>query len=241
MAWFKDWFNTPYYHLLYGERDEREAEQFIQELVAFLKPEKGSVFLDLACGKGRHANDIASYGFTVYGVDLSCESIYFAQKSKAPNVHFSVHDMRQTFKPDFFNYIVNLFTSFGYFEDKNDNLMALDAVVNDLKNGGIFIQDYFNASKVLKSAVPLYHKEVGGIHFEIQKEIFDTCIVKSISFQDKGQKFNFTEKVSLFKLQDFEEMYSKVGLQILHTFGDYSLNPFNKESSDRLLIISKKV
>ena len=55
MEWFKDWFDSPYYHILYKDRNFDEAEQFINNLLTFLKPETNSRFLDLGCGKGRHS------------------------------------------------------------------------------------------------------------------------------------------------------------------------------------------
>ena len=74
-AWFKDWFNSPYYHLLYQHRDENEAEQFIKTLIGYLQPAKGATMLDIACGKGRHSMALAEMGFDVTGNDLSEASI----------------------------------------------------------------------------------------------------------------------------------------------------------------------
>jgi len=240
MAWFKDWFNTSYYHLLYGERDEAEAGQFIRKLTEMLKPDKNSVFLDLACGKGRHAVDIAAMGFEVFGVDLSRESIREAASRSGERLHFEVHDMRDVYKKDHFDYVVNLFTSFGYFEERSDNLKTLKAVCAGLKKGGVFVQDYFNAEKVVNNMVPLEYKEIGGIRFEIRKEKIDQCIIKTIIFTDRGCSYKFREKVSLFDLKDFRDMYSQCGLEIQHVFGDYHLNAFDAADSERLILISKK-
>ena len=81
--WFHDWFNSPYYHLLYRHRDEQEAAAFIERLIGHLQPPPGSRMLDVACGKGRHAVQLARHGFEVTGIDLSEESIAFAQQSAA--------------------------------------------------------------------------------------------------------------------------------------------------------------
>ncbi|MEZ4804577.1 MAG: methyltransferase domain-containing protein [Bacteroidia bacterium] len=241
MAWFKDWFNTPYYHLLYGERDHVEAEKFINNLLDYLNPEKGSVFLDLACGKGRHALDIARKNFKVYGVDLSLESIEFAKKSECDNLKFEVHDMRETFKEDYFDYVLNLFTSFGYFDTHEDNLKTLIAVTNDLKQEGVFIQDYFNSNVVLANMKPSENKLISGIDFHITKEIKDSNIIKTISFKDNGESYRFQEKVKLLSFNDFENLYSNAGLKVIDVFGDYQLNPFNQNTSERLLLVSKKI
>jgi SAM-dependent methyltransferase len=241
MAWFKEWFNTPYYHLLYGERDHVEAVKFIKNLLDFLDPEEDSVFLDLACGKGRHALDVARNNFKVYGVDLSVESIEFAKKSECDNLKFDVHDMRETYKANYFDYVLNLFTSFGYFDAAEDNLKTLISVKNDLKKNGVFVQDYFNSNKVLENLTPSESKVISGIEFHIAKEIKDSSIVKTISFSDDGESYLFQEKVKLLSFHDFERLYAEAGLEIIEVFGDYKLSPFDEKGSERLLLISKKI
>src|SRR3954449_2448025 len=73
--WFKEWFNSPYYHQLYFNRDMSEAAAFIDKLITHLKPAPGSTMLDVACGKGRHSLQLANKGFDVTGIDLSEDSI----------------------------------------------------------------------------------------------------------------------------------------------------------------------
>ena len=73
--WFKDWFNSPYYHLLYKNRDDNEARSFMDVLLQKLNMKEGSCILDLACGKGRHSKYLNEKGFDVTGVDLAKESI----------------------------------------------------------------------------------------------------------------------------------------------------------------------
>ena len=85
-AWFKNWFNSPYYHQLYFNRDEKEAAAFINKLIEHLKPAAGNTMLDVACGKGRHSVQLANAGFNVTGIDLSEESILEALKSESENL-----------------------------------------------------------------------------------------------------------------------------------------------------------
>jgi len=93
-TWFKDWFNSHYYHLLYQHRDDQEALDFIEKLVAHLQPAPGSKMLDVACGKGRHSKALAEMGFDVTGIDLSDESISEAKLNESDSLHFYQHDMR---------------------------------------------------------------------------------------------------------------------------------------------------
>lgn len=241
MPWFKEWFNSPYYHKLYGKRDHKEAEELINKLLNFIQAPADWKFLDLACGKGRHAAQIAGKGYETYGVDLSPDSIVAANEIKKPNLHFEVHDMRQTFKSSYFDVVLNLFTSFGYFDCEDDNILALNAVKSNLKSNGLFIQDYFNAHKVVATLKAKETKLIDGIEFHIEKHIENKKVVKNIRFTDKDVEYRFCEVVSLFDKEDFERFYSKAGFEILHVFGDYALNEFDANNSDRLLIISKSV
>jgi SAM-dependent methyltransferase len=241
MPWFKEWFNSRYYHLLYGKRDESEAETFIHNLMGVLQPESNSKFLDLACGKGRHALQIASYGYEVHGVDLSEESINAANLMANDHLVFKVQDMRSVYLPSYFNFIFNLFTSFGYFDQQEDNLLTLKAVRAGLKDGGVFVQDYFNAVKVESAMKAQEIKSIEGIDFEIRKHIDQGVIYKSIKFSDAGQDYQFCEQVNLFQLSDFEAMYKEAGFEITALYGNYQLEPFQTDISDRLIIISKAI
>lgn len=240
MAWFKDWFNSPYYHLLYGKRDENEAEMFINQLVNRLRPPEGAKMLDLACGKGRHARILSELGYDVTGLDLSENSISEAREDESDTLHFAVHDMRKVFKVNEFDYVFNLFTSFGYFENEGDDLLTLKAIAEGLKSDGVLVHDYFNAKRVLAHFCNAETKVIKDVEFNISKRISDQRIIKTISFDDNGRHCEFHENVSLYTLEDFREMYAKAGFEIDELYGDYRLNPYDPETSERLILISHK-
>ena len=114
--WFKTWFDTEYYHLLYKDRNDAEADVFIKHLFHSLNLKKEATVLDLACGKGRHSLVINELGFNVTGVDLSENSIKEASKCENEKLSFAVNDMRMPLEGQNFDVVVNLFTSFGYFQ-----------------------------------------------------------------------------------------------------------------------------
>ena len=165
--WFINWFNSPYYHILYKDRDLREAEIFIDSLLAFLKPASGDKILDLACGKGRHARYLNQKGFDVTGIDLSEESIRYATQFENATLSFFVHDMRRMLLINGFDFVFNLFTSFGYFVNEKDNVATLKASAGSLKNGGIFVLDFMNANKAQKCLKADEIKTVNNIDFKI--------------------------------------------------------------------------
>ncbi len=236
--WFASWFDTPYYHILYKDRNYREAQLFMDNLTQYLNlPEKAKV-LDLACGKGRHAIYLNQLGFDVLGVDLSENSIAEAKKNTNDSLHFRVHDMRKPFEEKF-DAIFNLFTSFGYFEDEADNLTTLISMKESLSEYGFAVIDFMNVNNVLKNIVPEETKTVDQIEFHIKRYLLDDYIYKEISFEDKGEKFHFTEKVKALTLADFQEMMDNAGIYLLDTFGDYKLKKFQKNDSERLIMIFK--
>ena len=236
--WYSSWFDTPYYHILYKERNYREAQVFMDNLTHYLNlPEKATV-LDLACGKGRHSIYLNQLGFTVLGADLSENSIAEANKNANETLHFKVHDMREPFEEKF-DAIFNLFTSFGYFENDDDNLTTLKAIKESLSDYGFAVIDFMNVSQVIETLVPEEIKTMEGIDFHIKRYLKENHIYKEIDFEDKGQKFHFTEKVKALTLKDFEELMEEAGIYLLDIFGDYKLKKFHKTESERLIMIFK--
>jgi SAM-dependent methyltransferase len=241
MAWFKNWFNTSYYHLLYNKRDFQEAEIFIDNLVAYLQPKQGAKFFDLACGKGRHSMFLNKKGFDVVGVDLSEESILSAKHEENETLHFAVHDMREVFENHSFDVVVNLFTSFGYFDDDQEDVNVLKAVTSVLKEDGFFVLDYLNAKQVVKNLKTTETIQREDVSFEITKKVENSFVVKGINFQDKGKSYHFEEQVKLIGESEFEEYFRLAGLRLLAKFGDYNLEGFDEDKSPRLILIAEKI
>lgn len=239
--WFADWFNSPYYHILYKKRDDKEAQHFLDNLIAFLKPNPKSLILDLACGRGRHAIYLNKKGFNVIGLDLSEESIKHAKKFGNENLSFYVHDMRYVFKPNHFDYVFNLFTSFGYFDNKDSNLETLIAVNNDLKKDGILVLDFINSKYAINNLVQSEHIISGGIDFHIERKLEEGFIVKNISFWSKGIHHHFTERVQALDLAAFQDLFKNSNFEIANIFGNYHLESFDENTSERLIMIARKL
>lgn len=239
--WFKTWFDTPLYHLLYQDRNTAEAEAFIQNLLDFLQPKPGSTILDLACGRGRHSRFLASKGFDVTGIDLSPENIKFAEQFENSRLSFFIHDMRKPFRINYFDFIFNFFTSFGYFIDRRDNLKTLKSVYSELKHSGIFVLDFLNPAYVRANYIPEEVKVIGDTQFSIRRRLSDGRIIKEIAAENQGKKLHFVENVALLDLNDFEELFAEAGLKIKTLFGDYEMNPFEPNSSSRCILVAEKI
>lgn len=238
--WFQFWFNSPYYHILYSQRNDAEAEFLIDNLSAYLKPKPESKILDIACGRGRHAIYLNKKGYDVTGIDLSEQSIKYAQQFEQKNLHFYVHDMRRLSYINYFDFALNLFTSFGYFETEKEHVSALKSFRKSLKLDGTLVIDYFNTQKIIKNLTNQETKTIDGIEFHLHKFVADGKIIKHINFEHRLKAYAFEERVQAFSFTDFERMLTLAGLKITATFGSYSLDAFDETKSDRLILICKK-
>ena len=236
--WYTSWFDSPFYHILYQDRDHSEAHQFMDNLTQYLNiPEKGKI-LDLACGKGRHSIYLNSLDYDVTGLDLSENSIAYAKQFENDTLHFEVHCMCKPYKQEF-DAVFNLFTSFGYFDKEGDNLSTIKAIKEDLNEFGFGVIDFMNTDYVIENLVPEDVKTVNGIDFHQKRYVRDGYIIKNIEFDHEGESYAFQERVRAFSLKDFEEMFEEAGVYLLDVFGDYKLRPFHKGSSERLVMIFK--
>lgn len=238
--WFEEWFDTPFYHILYQDRDIEEATKFVTNLVEQLQLKNGAKILDLACGKGRHSITLNKLGFNVIGADLSVNSIAAAKSYENDTLHFVVQDMREPIANERLDAILNLFTSFGYFDDTKDNLKVLKSCASMLHKKGILVIDFMNATKVIQTIVPQETKLIDGVKFGITREFDGTHICKSISFGHVGRTHIYAERVQALKKEDFEKMLKESNFTVKGFYGNYEFATFDEHQSDRLIIIAEK-
>jgi len=239
--WFESWFGSPYYKILYQNRDQFEAQEFIEKIITHLEPIPHSKMLDIACGEGRHAIQLAEHNFEVTGIDLSHLSIEKAKESEREGLQFFIHDMRFPFYINYFDYAFNFFTSFGYFGKDRDHIMAAKSFTKALKNGGLLGVDYLNKDFVLGNLVQKEVIDRDNIKFSITRRLERDHIIKDIQFIDsEGKERKYSESVAAFTLSDFIRIFKQAGMTLVRNFGDYQLNNYDPISSPRLIMIFKK-
>jgi SAM-dependent methyltransferase len=238
--WFDEWFDSPYYHLLYKHRDEEEAKQFINNLEQYFNFRKGQKAMDLACGKGRHSIYLAEKGLDVTGLDLSEKNIAFASRNEREHLKFAVHDMRETYKKEAFDYVFNLFTSFGYFADPKENEHTIQAVYRSSKPGGCFLIDFLNPQVVIDQLVSAESKVVDHIEFKISRFLEKGFIIKNIHFEDEGQPYFYQEKVKAITKKEFLAYFQAAGFQVKDMFGTYELEEYDEHASPRMIFVVQK-
>jgi SAM-dependent methyltransferase len=239
--WFKDWFNSDYYHLLYSDRDGEEAERFLDRFFHHWPVPDHSAVLDLGCGKGRHALYLSKRNLRVTGIDLSEESIKYAEDFSSPHLSFFVHDMRLPFRENHFDWVFNLFTSFGYFDSDEEHVQTLQNINLNLKEGGVLLLDYLNSEKTILALKPFNTIKKGDVEFLLSRNFDKGVIYKRIDIHTPEATLFYVEKVRAFTLEDFQKMFEKAGMEIVKYYGDYHFRPYDPLDSDRLIMIVKKV
>jgi 2-polyprenyl-3-methyl-5-hydroxy-6-metoxy-1,4-benzoquinol methylase len=238
-AWFEEWFDSPFYSELYKNRNEEEAKQLISGIISFLNLPTDAAVLDVCCGKGRHCQVFSELGFSTTGIDLSESSIEAAKQLKLKNATFSVQDARDFELKESFHCIVNLFTSFGYFETVDEHEQMLVCMAKHLKPNGVLVMDFFNVSLVKESGPETRTDDSGLKSFTITKRIQEHRIEKEISIQQAGNEMKYRESVWLFSEEELRFMFSQVGLEVFEVFGNYELDAFDSSSSPRCILFAK--
>lgn len=235
MGWFKHWFGTRYYSLLYGHRDEDDASRWVDVILQRWQLAQGAELLDLACGRGRHARFFADSGLLVTGVDISVESIQEAQRT-VPDATFAVHDMRETYRVKAFDGVCCLFTSMGYFNDIADDQKVFRSVAEALVPGGRFVIDFMNTELVLRELVAEETLVVENVEFRITRSLQDGIIVKRILVIDDGAEHRFEEHVQALSPAELEAMALEAGFSIDARTDGPEPTPFDPQRSQRYVL-----
>lgn len=239
MGWYKEWFGTRYYALLYGHRDEVDAATWVQAVLDRWQPAPGATLLDLACGRGRHARYFAEAGLQVTGVDLSPESIEEARRN-VPQARFVVHDMRLPFEPGHHDLVCCLFTSMGYTRDRKDDQAIFRAVFSELRPGGRFVLDFMNTSAVLRDLVANEVVLREDVEFHITRTVEEGVIVKRIEVRDGAARHRFEERVLALLPEDLEQMAVEAGLVIEECTDGPQFSPFHAGHSQRFVMWTQR-
>lgn len=238
--WFEDWFDTVYYDALYKARNEEEADLFVERLVHALQIKKDSRILDVACGNGRHAIALNELGYDVTGIDLSFHKIGEIVSLQNERLHFYRHDMRHIFRINYFDFVFNFFTSFGYFESHNDEKKVASGMSANLKWDGCLVIDFLNAEFVKQNMVNKEEVKTGEYEFVIEKNLNHDWISKKITVIEKDQCSVFYEKVRMYSLNQMISLFSAYDLVLEKKFGSYRLDPYHEYHSERMILIFRK-
>ena len=238
--WISTWFNSPYYQVLYKNHAIQEAYAFIDKLITHLNTKLTYQLLEMGCGTGEHAVYLNQKGFTVTGLDFSETNIALARQFENQQLHFYQHDMRDIFRTAYYDLILNLFTSFGYFDSETENVVALRSTVSAIKPGGKLVIDFMNTNQAMQQGAGTEAKTIDGVLFQISRKVEKGFLVKTIVVTDQGQQHTFYEKVRALTYAHFMEYFRMTSLRLVNVFGSYNLDPYHPETSERMIFILKK-
>jgi SAM-dependent methyltransferase len=243
MAWYKEWFGEEYLEL-YAHRDEGEADRHVDFVVRHLGTAEdgttkspGSV-LDLACGAGRHTAALRRRGYTTVGIDLS--KTLLVHEPRVPSVAGDMGSL--PFAETSFDWVLNFFTSFGYFERERQNFRVLEEIARVLRPQGRFLIDFLNRDRVLATLEPRETQEIAGRRIEIERW-FDTAtqrINKRIHLPGTGSTpRTYLESVRAYTREEVTIGLLWAGLEVESLFGNFDGDSFDSDS-DRLIIIGRR-
>ncbi|NTU68239.1 MAG: class I SAM-dependent methyltransferase [Chlorobiaceae bacterium] len=244
--WFEDWFNHPLYLKVYSHRDDAEADLCVEAILRLTgldrNPSAASV-LDIACGAGRHAIAFSRKGHEVTANDLSAFLLGTARseaEAAGLNITFSNSDMRHFRLDRKFDLVVQLFSSFGYFETEAEDRAVLRHVHAMLRPGGWYVLDLLNPSWLAARFVPRNEKKVDGLTIIEERTLTGEKVVKRLDIRDvEGHRFSFTESVMLFSRETISALLESEGFDVVRIAGDYHGSAYDVDASPRMLLFSK--
>lgn len=235
MTWYQEWFGEEYLDL-YSHRDEEEARLHVE----FFRREAGGIegpILDLACGGGRHLQELADAGYRVVGADLSWTLLREAVRRRGSSGLVRADMRALPFCDRQFAGLVNFFTSFGYFDAEEENLEVIREMARVLESGAPFLFDYLNVERERRQLVAHEKREQDGREIEIDRWFNEATGVFNKRIRINGRAY--LERVRGYHLDEISTMFSSTGFSISSAFGDFDGSPFGS-TSPRLILVGKR-
>jgi SAM-dependent methyltransferase len=150
--------------------------------------------------------------------------------------------MRNPFRVNYFDYVFNFFTSFGYFETEAEHDNAIHSFSQSLLPGGTLVMDFLNVQHAEAQQVHQQEITLGNVNYFITRWYDASHFYKKIVVHDQqlAEPLIFAEKVAKFTLADFHDMFASHQLQIEQVFGDYHFSGFDAKESPRLIMVARK-
>ena len=230
--------------LLFNSERMQSVRQEVEQVVSLLKLQPGMSICDLCCGIGRHSVELGRLGYCVTGVDRT--GLYIEQaKKKADeqglNIRFVQDDMRSFCEPNAFDAVINIFTSFGYFEEATDDKGVLENVYKSLKDGGKFLVDIIGKEVLARIFQDKrWYEEDGTIILEEAKLSEDWSSIENrwiIIRDDKRDEFRFS--LRLYSAAQLSELLKGCGFGKVQIYGDLSGSPYD-HTAKRLVVVAHK-
>ena len=222
------------------ERTELEVEQ----MLALLNLPEGAQILDVACGQGRHALELARRGYSVTCLDRTAaflEKVRLQAEAEELAIEFVQGDMRGFVRPGRFHAVLNMFSSFGYFSDPRANMKTLKNMHNSLRPGGQLMMDLLGKEIMIRNFTARQWSEAGGTYLLEERRVADawrSMQNRWIVISD-GEAREFTWDLQLYSAAELSDMCKQCGFISLEVYGDLEGAAYDLEAS-RLILVARR-
>ena len=230
--------------VLFARRQLSEAPAEVDRIISLLDLRPGAYILDLCCGVGRHALELARRGFMVTGTDRTLAYLERAEgqaKAEELEAEFVQEDMRKFCRPDTFSAVINLYTSFGYFEDPEEDRRVGRNVYKSLKPGGVFLMDMMGKEVLARIFQERVWREEDGILILEERKLspgWDRIEARWIIYQDdRRRELRFSTR--LYSAVELASLLQECGFTDIDLFGDLGGGPYD-HNAKRLVAVARK-
>ena len=245
--WYVDFFREGFYHRSWApvERLQR-AEREVDFIVEALGLQAGASVLDLCCGEGRHAVELARRGYRMSGLDLSALHLRLArQAAKEASVGVRWHraDMRDIPWEGEFEAVINIFTSFGYLESDEEDFKVLMGVARALKPGGRFLLDTINREMLVRHWQTHDWREAADGTLVLEDRELDFLAGRQrnrvLNIHPDGTRREREIDLRMYTLKELADMLSRADLMVRRTWGGFDGREYGLDSR-RMIVLSEK-
>jgi len=244
--WFEDdHFWEAVQRFVFSEQHWEMAPVQVEKILDLMKPPPGAQILDLCCGVGRHSVELARRGYRVTGVDRTeryLDTAVARAEAEKLAIKFVREDMRTFRRPDTFDAVTNLFTSFGYFDNPDDDRRILDNIHHSLKKGGCLLMELEGKEILAKKFQPRDWLEKDGVFFLQEREPVDrwTYLKNRWILIRDGQVEEFHLKLRIYSAHELVTLLKSAGFGDVSVYGDLDGSPYD-HTARRMVVVARKM
>lgn len=242
--WYDGFFGDDW--LAMAPRDAERTAREVDFVVEKLGLERGARVLDLACGHGRHALELARRGYRVTGLDLSQPSLALARETAAAeglDVELVHGDMRELPWEDEFDAVLSMFTAFGYFEDEADDQRVLGQIARALRPGASLLLDTISLFMLARGFQPRAWEELDDGRVLLEDRSYDPLSGRSIATWTllalDGERSELRHSLRIYTLPELRGMLARAGLETESAWSGFDGREYGFEGS-RLIVHARR-
>jgi len=229
---------------MFSEERWDAAPVEIDQAISLLGVDPKGAILDLCCGPGRHSLELARRGFRVTGVDRTTAYLEKARKQAEREglaIEFVQDDMRRFCRPDTFDSVMMMFTSFGYFEKPAENRQVLANAYRSLKNQGTLVIEMMGKEVLARIFLERdWHEHDGVIFLQERKVNKNWSWIENRWIMLEGQnRREFKVSHWIYSAAELSALLKKCGFSSVDVYGDLEGAPYD-HTAKRLVAVAHK-